>query len=117
MEATTEMEFSPDLVKGSIVPVILQLLSEQERYGYEIIKTVNQRTGNIFDWKEGTLYPWLHRLEGEGLIRSRWVEADSGRQRKYYRITKRGLAALSERKDEWAAFSKAVNALLLTQPA
>ena len=117
-EGGTTMEFAPDLVKGSIEPVILQLLSEQERYGYEIIKTVNQRTGNVFDWKEGTLYPWLHRLEGDGLIQSRWREADSGRQRKYYRITKRGLAALTTRKDEWASFSKAVNALLLVaQPA
>ncbi len=111
------MDFSADLVKGSLAPVILQLLSEQERYGYEIIKTVNQRTGNVFDWKEGTLYPWLHRLEGEGLIRSRWVEADSGRQRKYYRITASGLTALKTRKAEWSAFSKAVNVLLLAHPA
>lgn len=111
------MEFSADLVKGSVVPVILQLLSEQERYGYEIIKTVNQRTNNVFEWKEGTLYPWLHRLEGDGLIQSRWVEADTGRNRKYYRITKKGLAELASLKTEWSHFSKAVNALLLTQPA
>ena len=82
---------------------------------YEIIKTVNQRTDNAFEWKEGTLYPWLHRLEGEGLIQSRWVEADSGRQRKYYRITRRGLATLAERKEEWTSFSRAVTALLLAQ--
>lgn len=111
------MEFSQDLVKGTVVPVILQLLSEQERYGYEIIKTVNQRTANAFEWKEGTLYPWLHRLEGEGLIQSRWAEGDSGRQRKYYSITKRGQATLAARKEEWTSFSKAVNALLLAQPA
>jgi PadR family transcriptional regulator, regulatory protein PadR len=111
------MKFSNDLVKGSVVPIILQLLSEQERYGYEIIKAVNQRTDNLFEWKEGTLYPWLHRLEGERLIQSRWVEVDSGRQRKYYQITKRGLAALVERKEEWAAFSQAVNALLLAPTA
>lgn len=111
------MDFSSDLVKGSVAPVILQLLSEQERYGYEIIKTVNQRTDNVFEWKEGTLYPWLHRLEGEGLIQSRWAEGDSGRQRKYYKITKKGVGALMSRKSEWASFTKAVNALLLVQPA
>jgi PadR family transcriptional regulator PadR len=111
------MEFSADLVKGSLAPVILQLLSEQEMYGYEIIKTVNQRTNNVFEWREGTLYPWLHRLEGEGLIQSRWEEAESGRNRKYYRITKKGLGALVSKKTEWAAFSKAVNSLLLAQPA
>ena len=111
------MEFSADLVKGSLAPVILQLLSEQERYGYEIIKTVNQRTNNVFEWKEGTLYPWLHRLEVEGLIQSRWEEAESGHNRKYYKITRKGLGALASKKSEWAAFSKAVNALLLAQPA
>ena len=111
------MDFSADLVKGSVAPVILQLLSERERYGYEIIKTVNERTNNVFAWKEGTLYPWLHKLEGDGWVQSRWVEAESGRNRKYYRITKKGLAALALRKEEWAHFSKAVNALLLAQPA
>jgi len=111
------MEFSADLVKGSIVPVILKLLSEKEMYGYEIIKTVNERTNQAFEWKEGTLYPWLHRLEGDGLIQSRWVQADSGRQRKYYRITKSGLGALAAKTTEWTAFSKAVNSLLLAQPA
>ena len=111
------MNFSPELVKGTVEPVILQLLSEQERYGYELLKIVNERTQNVFEWKEGTLYPCLHRLEGNGLIQSRWGEADSGRQRKYYRITRRGLAALTERKTEWTAFAKAVNALLMAQPA
>lgn len=111
------MEFSADLVKGSLAPVILQLLSEQERYGYEIIKTVNERTNNVFEWREGTLYPWLHRLEGDGLIQSRWEEAESGRNRKYYRITRKGLGILASKKTEWAAFSKAVNSLLLAQPA
>jgi len=111
------MNFSPELIKGTVEPVILQLLSEQERYGYELLKIVNERTKRIFEWKEGTLYPCLHRLEGDGLIQSRWDEADSGRQRKYYRITKRGQAALAERKQEWTAFAKAVNALLMAQPA
>ena len=108
------MEFSPDLVKGTIVPVILKLLSTQEMYGYEIIKAVSLRTNGVFDWKEGTLYPWLHRLEGEGLIESRWVAADTGRQRKYYRIAKRGLAALKVRSEEWGTFSSTVSVLLLS---
>ena len=107
------MEFSQDLVKGTVGPVILKLLSGQEMYGYEIIKAVALRTNGVFDWKEGTLYPWLHRLEGEGLIESRWVAADTGRQRKYYRITRRGTAALKAHAEEWATFSSTVNALLL----
>lgn len=109
------MNFSPELIKGTVEPVILQLLSEQERYGYELLKIVNERTDKVFEWKEGTLYPCLHRLEGVGLVQSRWDEADSGRARKYYRITKRGRAALAERKAEWTAFTKAANALLLAR--
>jgi len=106
------MDFSPDLIKGTVVPVVLQLLNEREMYGYEIIRVVQERTHNAFQWKEGTLYPWLHRLEAAGLIDSRWVESEAGRDRKYYRITRRGRVALTTRTDEWAAFAKAVNVLL-----
>ena len=111
------MEFSQDLIKGTVVPLILKLLSEQERYGYEIIRVVNERTDNAFAWKEGTLYPWLHRLEGEGLIQSRWAESEAGRPRKYYRITRRGATALREKTAEWTTFSGAVSAVLLAVPA
>jgi PadR family transcriptional regulator, regulatory protein PadR len=107
------METSQDLVKGTILPIILKLLSERPMYGYEIIKVVEERTNHAFQWKEGTLYPWLHRLEGDGLIQSQWSEAESGRQRKYYRITRKGSAALRDKAAEWAAFSTAVNTLLL----
>lgn len=108
------MEFSQELIKGTVVPIILKLLSEQERYGYEIIKLVNERTDNAFAWKEGTLYPWLHRLEGDGLITSEWIASPEGRQRKYYRITRSGLGMLRAKTEEWSAFSKAVNGLLLS---
>ena len=111
------MAISQELIKGTVVPIILRLLEEKEMYGYEIIKVVNQRTDEAFAWKEGTLYPWLHRLEQEGLIRSRWEESGNGRQRKYYQITRRGTAALRERTAEWTAFSRAVNAVLLAVPA
>ena len=107
------MEFSQDLIKGTVVPVILKLLNERTMYGYEIIKVVNQRTDNAFAWKEGTLYPWLHRLEADGLIRGEWDEAASGRQRKYYRITRKGAAALEKTVHEWVTLSSAVNAILL----
>jgi len=112
----TTMELSPDLIKGTIVPVLLRLLEEREMYGYEMIQVVNERTGNALAWKEATLYPWLHRLEGGGLLRGRWAEAESGRQRKYYRITPRGRAALRDQVAGWRSFSQAVNALLLAQP-
>ena len=60
------MEFSQDLVKGTFVPVILSLLKERPMYGYEIVKIVNTRTNGLLEWKEGTLYPILHRLQADG---------------------------------------------------
>src|SRR3982750_1435900 len=92
------MEFGQDLVKGSIVPIVLALLRERPMYGYEIVKLVNARSGGRLEWKEGTLYPALHRLESDGLLRSKWAAApaapakgeagdgESGRQRKYYSV-------------------------------
>ena len=107
------MQFRSDLVTGSIAPIILKLLDERERYGYEIVKVVNERTNGAFQWKEGTLYPCLHQLEADGLLSSVWREAESGKQRKYYRVTRKGRAALAERVQEWKAFSQAVNAMLM----
>lgn len=106
------MGFSNELVKGTVVPIMLKLLNERSMYGYEIIRVVNERTDNAFQWKEGTLYPWLHRLEGEGAIHSEWSVSESGRRRKYYRITRKGAALLEQKVTEWSAFSSTVNVLL-----
>ena len=106
------MEFREDLVRGSIVPIILQLLKEKAMYGYEIAKVVNERTGGKLEWKEGTLYPALYRLESGKLVTSRWEHAPSGKKRKYYSISRKGLAELEVRTVEWKEFSYAVNSLL-----
>ncbi len=107
------MEFDRELVKGSVVPIVLRLLDAREMYGYEMVKVVNEQTGGLLEWKEGTLYPCLHRLEAGRLVSSRWREAPSGKKRKYYHITRKGLAELRTRTAEWAEFAKAVNVLLL----
>ena len=106
------MEFSKDMIKGTVLPIVLKLLDERSMYGYEIIKVVNERTQDAFEWKEGTLYPWLHRLEGDGLIQGDWALSENGRRRKYYRTTRKGAVMLRDKVSEWAAFSTAVNALL-----
>lgn len=108
------MELSQEMIKGTVVPVMLKLLAERSMYGYELIKTANERTNNALQWKEGTLYPWLHRLEADGLIRGEWSVAESGRQRKYYHITRQGRAALAKTVNEWVSLSTAVNAILLS---
>ena len=92
--------------------IILKLLAEQPRYGYEIIRVVLERTSGAFEWKEGTLYPWLHRLEQDGLIESSWNFSDSGKPRKYYALSKRGEAVCSERIRETRDFCETVTMLL-----
>jgi PadR family transcriptional regulator, regulatory protein PadR len=109
------VEYSPDLIKGSIVPVVLALLRERAMYGYEMVKQVNARSGGKLEWKEGTLYPILHRLEAQGLIKSRWQEVPAGdgvRERKYYALTAAGRRELARRASEWREFSGAVNSVL-----
>jgi len=111
------MDFSKDLIRGSIVPIILSLLDERPMYGYEIVKVVNVRTNGRFQWREGTLYPTLHRLQAARLVSARWADAPAdeapGRKRKYYAITRKGRAELSARCREWRDFSAAVDSLLL----
>lgn len=107
------MDFSQDLVRGTVVPVVLALLSDRPMYGYEMVKVVNARTRGAFEWREGTLYPALHRLEADGLVRSSWQAAATGKDRKYYAITRRGRAELARRSAEWKQFSAAVDAAMM----
>jgi transcriptional regulator, padR-like family len=80
-------------------------------YGYQIIKTLEVMSENVFSLNEGTLYPILHSLEKEGSLESYWCEAE-GRKRKYYKITESGLAELADKKREWQSFSGAVSKVL-----
>ncbi len=105
------MKVNSDLMRGVAEPVILKLLSERTMYGYEIIKLVNERTEGAFAWKEGTLYPCLHRLEHQGLIESSW-QLTVGKPRKYYAITQKGVAATAEKVHEARQFVHALNLLL-----
>ena len=107
------MEYDPNLIRSVAEPVILKLVAERAMYGYEIIKLVNERTDGKFAWKEGTLYPCLHRLEGEQLIQSEWVQQDNGRNRKYYNITRKGKGVMKDKVEEWSSFVSAVQSILL----
>ena len=106
------MDFDSDLTRSTVEPIVLRLVSERPMYGYEIIKVVNERTEGAFEWKEGTLYPCLHRLEGAGLVKAKWQESEGGRRRKYYALTRKGAALLKRKVEEWGAFTAAANALL-----
>ena len=81
------MQVSKDLVAASATPLVLAILQEGESYGYAIQKRVAELSGGEFTWTDGMLYPLLHRLERLGYIGARWGVSETGRKRKYYRIT------------------------------
>ena len=100
------------LMSGSTALLVLHLISEKDMYGYEIVRELDAKSNNIFALKEGTLYPVLHKLEKDGYVQSYLTTADTGKERKYYRITKKGSAALVQKKAEWRIFSGAVDTVL-----
>jgi PadR family transcriptional regulator, regulatory protein PadR len=98
-----------EALKGHLDLLLLAVLSEGPAHGYAIIESLRARSGDVFDLPEGTVYPALHRLEEQGLLKSTWSE-DSARRKRIYQLTPKGQQALSVRQSEWLKFSKAVNA-------
>ncbi|HEY3740034.1 MAG TPA: helix-turn-helix transcriptional regulator [Bryobacteraceae bacterium] len=106
------MDIDTQFLKGSIGLLLLNLLSRGEMYGYEILQEAARRSANAFEFKEGTLYPALHQLEKKGQIKSRWRTAESGRERKYYSLTAKGIKAAAEYEKKWHHLSGAIAAIL-----
>ena len=104
-----------DLLKGSSNSLLLCLLGQQPMYGYQIVKEIERRSQGYFKFKEGTLYPALHRLEKADLIMGKWQILPNGRNRRYYYITDKGHLALEVEKSRWQDFLDAMN--LIIQPA
>ena len=103
------------LIKGSIDSLLLCLIGQQPMYGYQIIRELEGRSAGYFKFKEGTLYPALHRLEKASLIVSKWEMLPNGRRRRYYHITDKGRSRLTLEKSRWQSFFRAMN--LIIQPA
>lgn len=97
------MELGKDLVAASATPLVLAILAEADSYGYAIIKRVSDLSGGHLQWTDGMLYPVLHRLERQGFVAAKWGESDTGRRRKYYRLTKDGRAQLAAQREQWQA--------------
>jgi PadR family transcriptional regulator, regulatory protein PadR len=104
-----------ELVKGSIDSLLLCLIGQRPMYGYQIIKELEEKSQGYFKYKEGTLYPALHRLEKSGLLKGKWEATSSGRQRRYYHITEKGSGILTEKRIQWLDFLSAMN--MIIQPA
>jgi PadR family transcriptional regulator PadR len=102
------MSINKDLVAASSTPLVLAILAEGDSYGYAILKRVRELSGGELEWTDGMLYPVLHRLERSGMIESRWENAESGRRRKYYRVTKAGREQLNDERRQWRTVDKAL---------
>ncbi len=106
------MKFDKGLMAGSGTMLVLSLLEGGDMYGYQMIEELARRSGDLFQMKEGTLYPILHGLEKGKYLSSYQQEAPTGRVRKYYRLTRRGKELLDDKRTEWAAFHQGVEQVL-----
>jgi PadR family transcriptional regulator PadR len=106
------MHLEADLRKGSVKALILSLLQEQPMYGYQLSKELQRRSKGYFEFKEGTLYPALHRMEQQGLLRGEWQVVNEGHSRKVYHLTDKGHEELARSQSEWATFADRLLAVL-----
>lgn len=98
-----------ELKRGSTELLILALLDERERHGYEISQLIEQRSSGTIRFHTASLYPTLYRLEGRGFIEGRWVERAGQRRRRYYRLTRAGRKALAAQRSTWETFFLALD--------
>jgi PadR family transcriptional regulator, regulatory protein PadR len=101
-----------ELKRGTLEMILLNMLASRPMYGYELVATLESRGGELFQLKEGTLYPVLYRLEDAGFVASRWETVERGVPRKYYSLTPAGVRELQRLVGDWSDFVAAVNGLL-----
>ena len=107
---------SKNLTAASTRPLILVILKQGKSYGYLIISRIKELSGGKMKWSDGMLYPVLHRLEKEELIRSEWIMSDGSRPRKYYVITELGKKELLIEKEQWVQVNLIMSELLQIKP-
>lgn len=108
-----KQKYEQQMKKGVLEMLVLRLLFQQEKYGYQLICELREQSDDMFLLKEGTLYPILYRMEDDGLVVSRWSEP-KGKEvsRKYYSITAEGRETLGELQALWNRFSEKVNNIM-----
>jgi PadR family transcriptional regulator, regulatory protein PadR len=105
-----------ELKRGSVELLLLSLLEQRERHGYELAQLIESGSSGSITFYVASLYPILYRLEDDGLIEGKWVEKATQRRRRYYKITRAGRKALSEHRKTWLNFFDAVNAIARILP-
>ncbi|MFD2706920.1 PadR family transcriptional regulator [Salibacterium lacus] len=111
-EKTLEKKISNDLIRGHTDTIVLNVLYQQDSYGYEIYKTILEMSNGQYELKEATLYTAFRRLEKEGCIASYWGDESQGGRRKYYQITNEGKERLHQNKKEWVFAKEILNKLI-----
>ncbi|MBL4933440.1 MULTISPECIES: PadR family transcriptional regulator [Clostridium] len=106
------MSITSDIIRGHTESIILAHLEEKDSYGYEINKSIQEKTNNKYELKEATLYSAFRRLEQSSLISSYWGDQTTGARRRYYSITKLGLAALEQNRTDWNESKQLIDSLI-----
>lgn len=105
------MRIDRDLMRGAGPVAVLKLLERRPMYGYELVEALATKTEGVLDMGQSTLYPMLYNLEAKGLIEASWQTGESGRERKYYALTRNGAKKLKEDSQQWASLIQAMKAL------
>jgi PadR family transcriptional regulator PadR len=106
-----------ELKRGSTQILILALLEERDRHGYELARLIEERSRGEISLHVASLYPTLYRMEHTDLIEGRWVEKAGQRRRRYYRLTRAGRAMLASQRTVWETFFNALNRVARITPA
>jgi len=106
-----------EVKRGSTEMLILALVEDRPRHGYEIAKLIEQRSDGVLQFHVASLYPLLYRLEKRGLIKGRWVEKAGQRRRRFYKLTTAGQKILAEQRQTWKNFFAALDRVAGITPA
>ena len=104
-----------ETLKGHLDLLVLAALKSGPLHGYAVIQALRERSQEVFDLPEGTVYPVLHRLERAGLLSSKWDD-ETGRRRRVYQLTKAGRTAMRQQTEDWLSFARTVSAVVGVAP-
>ena len=110
------MKIEKSLLSGSTSLLILSLLKDADKYGYQMADELAKRSDHTFELREGTMYPLLHALENKGYVKSYLKQTPAGRERRYYHLTEDGRAYLAYKTEEWKLFTETVNHVIGVTP-
>jgi transcriptional regulator len=109
----TNANASPELLHGTLDPLVLKTLTGGRRHGYGIARAIEEATQGVVEVEEGSLYPALYRMERKGWVEAEWGVSELGRRAKFYRLTARGRRQLTAQTAEWARFAAAITRVLV----